>query len=96
MDLAIGLMRAVMPLAERAARLPAGPSNPHCNAGMSFTALRDAGSLPRGVAARRLFVERCAQLAEAGRDWPPRVRRARRPPRSSSRDSRAAPRAALT
>jgi CDGSH-type Zn-finger protein/uncharacterized Fe-S cluster protein YjdI len=66
MDLAIGLMRAVMPLAELAARLPAGPSNPHCNAGMSFTALRDAGSLPRGVAARRLFVERCAQLAEAG------------------------------
>ena len=44
----MGLMRAVMPLAERAARLPAGPSNPHCNAGMSFIALRDAGSLPRG------------------------------------------------
>jgi CDGSH-type Zn-finger protein/uncharacterized Fe-S cluster protein YjdI len=65
-DLAIGLMRAVMPLAERAARLPAGPSNPHCNAGMSFITLRDAGSLPPGVAARRLFVERCAQLAEAG------------------------------
>ncbi len=65
-DLAIALMRAVMPLAERAARLPAGPSNPHCNAGMSFTALRDAGSLPRGVAARRLFVERCAQLAKTG------------------------------
>jgi CDGSH-type Zn-finger protein/uncharacterized Fe-S cluster protein YjdI len=65
-DLAIGLMRAVMPLAERAARLPAGPSNPHCNSGMSFTTLRDAGALPRGIAARRLFVERCAQLAEAG------------------------------
>jgi CDGSH-type Zn-finger protein/uncharacterized Fe-S cluster protein YjdI len=65
-DLAIELMRAVLPLAERAARLPAGPSNPHCNAGMSFTTLRDAGGLPRGVAARRLFVERCAQLAEAG------------------------------
>jgi CDGSH-type Zn-finger protein/uncharacterized Fe-S cluster protein YjdI len=64
-DLAIALMRAVMPLAERAARLPAGPSNPHCNAGMSFTALRDAGSLPRGAAARRLFVERSAQLASA-------------------------------
>ena len=54
-DLAIGLMHAVMPLAERAARLPAGPSNPHCNAGMSFVTLRDAGALPPGVAARRLF-----------------------------------------
>jgi len=31
-DLAIGLMQAMVPLAERAARLPAGPSNPHCHA----------------------------------------------------------------
>ncbi len=61
-DLAIGLMQAVMPLAERAARLPAGPSNPQCNAGMSFIALRDAAALPPGPAARRLFVERFAQL----------------------------------
>src|SRR5690349_13863799 len=36
-DLALGLMRAMSPLAERAARLPAGPSNPEYNAGMSFT-----------------------------------------------------------
>jgi CDGSH-type Zn-finger protein/uncharacterized Fe-S cluster protein YjdI len=63
-DLAIGLMQAVMPLAERAARLPAGPSNPQCNAGMSFITLRDAAALPPGAAARRLFVERFAQLAE--------------------------------
>jgi CDGSH-type Zn-finger protein/uncharacterized Fe-S cluster protein YjdI len=63
-DLAIGLMQAVMPLAERAARLPAGPSNPHCNAGMSFITLRDSAALPLGPAARRLFVERFAQLAE--------------------------------
>ena len=63
-DLAIGLMQAVMPLAERAARLPAGPSNPQCNAGMSFIALRDSGALPPGPAARRLFVERFAQLSE--------------------------------
>src|SRR6516164_5455661 len=47
MDLAIGLMQAVMPLAERAARLPAGPSSPQCNAGMSFTAPRDSSSAPR-------------------------------------------------
>jgi CDGSH-type Zn-finger protein/uncharacterized Fe-S cluster protein YjdI len=63
-DLAIGLMQAVMPLAERAARLPAGPSNPQCNAGMSFITLRDSAALPPGPAARRLFVERFAQLAE--------------------------------
>nr|UXE44573.1 hypothetical protein Hi04_10k_c2651_00017 [uncultured bacterium] len=63
-DLAIGLMQAIAPLAERAARLPAGPSNPHCNAGLSFVALRDAAALPAGRAARRLFVERFAQLAE--------------------------------
>jgi CDGSH-type Zn-finger protein/uncharacterized Fe-S cluster protein YjdI len=63
-DLGIGLMQAVVPLAERAARLPAGPSNPHCNAGMSFITLRDSAALPPGAAARRMFVERFAQLAE--------------------------------
>jgi CDGSH-type Zn-finger protein/uncharacterized Fe-S cluster protein YjdI len=65
-DLGICLMRAVVPLAERAARLPAGPSNPACHAGMSFTALRDNAALPAGRAARRFFVERFAQLAEIG------------------------------
>jgi CDGSH-type Zn-finger protein/uncharacterized Fe-S cluster protein YjdI len=65
-DLAICLMRAVVPLAERAARLPAGPSNPDCHAGMSFTALRDNAALPPGRAARRFFVERFGQLAEVG------------------------------
>jgi CDGSH-type Zn-finger protein/uncharacterized Fe-S cluster protein YjdI len=65
-DLAICLMRAVVPLAERAARLPAGPSNPGCHAGMSFTALRDNAALPPGRAARRFYVERFGQLATAG------------------------------
>ena len=64
-DLAIGLMQAMVPLAERAARLPAGPSNPHCHGGVSFTALRDAAALPPGRAARRFFIERFTQLAEA-------------------------------
>ena len=64
-DLAVGLMRALTPLAERAARLPAGPSNPTCNAGVSFTALRDAAPFPAGRAARRFFTERLAALAEA-------------------------------
>ena len=65
-DLAIGLMQALMPLAERAARLRAGPSNPHCNAGVTFIAPRDPSPLPPGPAARRLLVERFGQLAEAG------------------------------
>jgi CDGSH-type Zn-finger protein/uncharacterized Fe-S cluster protein YjdI len=64
-DLAIGLMRAMTPLAERAARLPAGPSNPGCHAGMSFTALRDAAPLPPGASARRFFCERLAELSAA-------------------------------
>src|SRR5688572_8588876 len=61
-DLALGLMRAMSPLAERAARLPAGPSNPDCNGGMSFTALRDAAPLPPGVSAGRFFLERLHEL----------------------------------
>jgi CDGSH-type Zn-finger protein/uncharacterized Fe-S cluster protein YjdI len=63
-DLALGLMRAMAPLAERAARLPAGPSNPECNAGMSFTALRDSAPLPPGVSAGKFFVERLRELAD--------------------------------
>jgi CDGSH-type Zn-finger protein/uncharacterized Fe-S cluster protein YjdI len=61
-DLSLGLMRAVTPLAERAARLPAGPSHPGCHAGMSFTALRDASSFPAGAGATRYFAERFAEL----------------------------------
>ncbi|HTU66518.1 MAG TPA: ferritin-like domain-containing protein [Steroidobacteraceae bacterium] len=64
-DLALGLMRAMSPLAERAARLPAGPANPDCNAGMSFTALRDAAPLPPGVSAGKFFVERLRELIAA-------------------------------
>lgn len=62
-ELSLGLMHAITLLGERAARLPAGPSNPHCNAGMSFTALRDAAPLVPGAAARKLIVERFAELA---------------------------------
>jgi CDGSH-type Zn-finger protein/uncharacterized Fe-S cluster protein YjdI len=61
-DLALGLMRAMAPLAEHAARLPAGPSNPNCNGGMSFTALRDAAPLPPGASAGRFFLERMREL----------------------------------
>jgi CDGSH-type Zn-finger protein/uncharacterized Fe-S cluster protein YjdI len=64
-DLSLALMRAVTLLGERAARLPAGPSNPHCNAGMSFTALRDAAALPAGPSAGRFVCERLNEMASA-------------------------------
>ncbi|MDE2182372.1 MAG: CDGSH iron-sulfur domain-containing protein [Alphaproteobacteria bacterium] len=64
-DLAIGLMQAMTLFAERAARLPAGPSHPECHAGMSFVALRDSAPLPPGRAARRFFIERLGELADA-------------------------------
>jgi CDGSH-type Zn-finger protein/uncharacterized Fe-S cluster protein YjdI len=76
-DLALGLMRAMSPLAERAARLPAGPSNPEYNAGMSFTALRDSAPLPPGTSADKFFIERLRELsaaiAELARNGDPRV-----------------------
>lgn len=61
-DLATSLMRAITPLGERAARLPAGPSNPGCHAGMSFTTLRDAAAVPPGPSAGRFFTERLAEM----------------------------------
>jgi CDGSH-type Zn-finger protein/uncharacterized Fe-S cluster protein YjdI len=64
-DLALALMHAVTPLAERAARLPAGPSNPTCHAGMSFAVLRDASALPPGVSAHTFFRERLNEMAQA-------------------------------
>ena len=66
-DLALGLMRAVSPLAERAARMPAGPGNPECNGGMTFTALRESAPLPPGISAGRFFVERGQELVAAAR-----------------------------
>jgi CDGSH-type Zn-finger protein/uncharacterized Fe-S cluster protein YjdI len=63
-ELSLALMRAVTPLAERAARLPAGASNPGCHAGVSFTTPRDASPLPPGAGARRFFVERFEELEE--------------------------------
>jgi CDGSH-type Zn-finger protein/uncharacterized Fe-S cluster protein YjdI len=60
-DLAIDLMKAMALLGESAARRPSG-SVTGCNAGVSFTALRDAGQLPRGAGSRRFFIERMAEL----------------------------------
>lgn len=63
-DLGIDLMKAMTLLAESAARRPAGPSNPGCNAGMSFTALRDSAPFPQGASARRFFAERMNELTK--------------------------------
>jgi CDGSH-type Zn-finger protein/uncharacterized Fe-S cluster protein YjdI len=63
MQMAMGLMHAITPLAEAAARMPAGPSNPGCNAGMSFTTLRDSAALPPGPAADQLVRERLREFA---------------------------------
>ena len=67
-DVARGLMRIVSMLGERAATLPAGPSAPGCNAGMSFTALRGSVAFPPGPGARRFFVERLGELARAANE----------------------------
>jgi len=64
-DLGLGLMRAVTHLGQRAARLPAGPSNPGCHAGMSFTALRDAAPIAPGPSAARFIRERLRELVVA-------------------------------
>ena len=67
-DIGIGLMQALTALGERAARLPAssdGSAGSGCNAGVSFTNLRDAAALPPGPAAQRFFVERLSELASA-------------------------------
>lgn len=64
LDLAVGLMHALVPLAELAARLPAVPGA-GVNAGVSFIALRDAAALPPGPSARRMFCERFEQIADA-------------------------------
>lgn len=66
--LSIGLMRAMSPLAEAAARLPAGPSNPGVNAGVSFTALRDSAALPPGAAADLLVAERLREFAQGANE----------------------------
>jgi CDGSH-type Zn-finger protein/uncharacterized Fe-S cluster protein YjdI len=64
LDLGIGLMAAMTLLAERAVRLPAGPSNPECHAGMTFVVLRDSAPFPPGPAAHRFFIERLDELAK--------------------------------
>ena len=67
LELGISLMKATALLGEHAARLPAGPSNPDCHAGMSFTTLRDSAALPPGPAAEAFFLDRMVEFAAAAR-----------------------------
>ena len=64
-DIGIGLMHAMTPIAERAVRLPVGPAHPGVTAGLTFTALRDASPFPRGASSWRIFGERLDELVEA-------------------------------
>jgi len=65
MQLAMGMMQACMALAEHAARLPAGPSQPGANAGITFAPLRDASPFAPGLASWQYFAERVEELAQA-------------------------------
>jgi len=67
-DLGLGLMRGFTHLAERAARLPAGPSHPGCHAGVSFTTLRDAAAFPPSAGARHALLERLAEITVAAQE----------------------------
>lgn len=78
-DLGIALMRVATALGEHAARLPAGPSNPNCNAGMSFATLCDSAPLPPGAATWRLFTERLKAFATAAERLAERSSGAKRP-----------------
>ncbi|WP_395647502.1 ferritin-like domain-containing protein [Terricaulis sp.] len=62
-DLSIDIMKAFAMLGESAARRPSG-SRTGCNAGVSFTALRDSAPLPHAESSRRFFVERMAELVK--------------------------------
>lgn len=64
-DIGVGIMRAVTYLGERASRMPAGPSHPECNAGMSFTTLRDTAPLPAQSSAWRFYTERLDAFSKA-------------------------------
>jgi CDGSH-type Zn-finger protein/uncharacterized Fe-S cluster protein YjdI len=67
-DLGIELMHSVAALGARAARLPAGPGHPGCNAGMTFTAPRDASPFPKGEGARRYFSEQLTSFARVAQE----------------------------
>ena len=57
-DLALGLMRAMAPLGERAARLPAGPSNPDVTPACRSLRCATRRQFRRDASAGKFFAER--------------------------------------
>jgi len=64
LDTAIDGMFAISPVAEHLTRLPASPTTPGLNAGITFAMLRDVAPMPAGTAATIVLAERMRQLAE--------------------------------
>jgi CDGSH-type Zn-finger protein/uncharacterized Fe-S cluster protein YjdI len=62
---AIQLMHAVVPIAERLARLPASMDANSPTAGLTFTLPRSITPVPDAVLAQRLIAERAAEIARA-------------------------------
>ncbi len=62
-DASTELMHAIAPLASALTLLPASPEHPGCNAGMSFSTVREYGALPAGAIADRNAVDRMNEIA---------------------------------
>ncbi len=60
---AIDLMETVTKIGPHLASLPAGPSHPGVNAGVTFTMLRDVARLPAGPSEMRIMAERIVEIA---------------------------------
>ena len=63
LDVTVQGMYAIGPAAEYLSTLPASPSAPGLNAGMTFATLRDFAPIPDGAAAAKMIAERFEQLA---------------------------------
>lgn len=68
LDAAIGLMHALAAVSDRLVRLPASPSAPGLNAGVSFTMVRSVEAVFLGGIEERLILERLTELATGARD----------------------------
>jgi CDGSH-type Zn-finger protein/uncharacterized Fe-S cluster protein YjdI len=66
-DTAIDLMELLTKVGPYLASLPASPSHPGVNAGVTFTMLRDVAKLPKGPSEKRIMAERVAELSKHAR-----------------------------
>ena len=67
LTLARELMSVLTPVCEHLASLPASPTLPGVNAGMTFTMLRDVARIPGGASEMRMMSERFIEIAEYAR-----------------------------